>query len=197
MNATLSPSLADAEAQSRRWIERIALGEEAALEQFYRHYHGQVFQFALRLVNNAADAAELANETMMEVWRAAARFAGDSRVRTWLFGIVNHRAIDLLRRRRRRHEHAEELDDVADDAPACSISDVIGGAQDARHVRSCVEQLPERQKAVVHLAFFEELSYPEVAQVLDVPVGTIKTRVMHAKQRLLHCLAGLFARGST
>ena len=181
----------EAEAQSRRWLGEIAAGREAALEQFYRHYHGQVFQFARRLVNNEADAAEITNEAMLEVWRAAARFAGESRVRTWLFGIVNHRAIDLLRRRRRRHEHADELTDVADEAPACNLSDVIGGAQDAGHVRSCVQQLPERQKAVVHLAFFEELSYPEVAQVLDVPVGTIKTRVMHAKQRLQHCLAGL------
>ena len=181
------------EAQSRLWIEQIALGREAALEQFYRHYHGQVFQFARRLVSNDADAAEITNETMMEVWRAAARFAGESRVRTWLFGIVNHRAIDLLRRRRRRHEHADELTDVADEAPACNLSDVIGGAQDAGHVRNCVQQLPERQKAVVHLAFFEELSYPEVAQVLDVPIGTIKTRVMHAKQRPQHCLAALFA----
>jgi len=188
----------EAEAKSRRWLEQIALGQEAALEQFYRHYHGQVCQFARRLVNNDADAAEITNETMMEVWRAATRFAGESRVSTWLFGIVNHRAIDLLRRRRRRHEHADELTDVADDAPACNLSDVIGGAQDARHVRNCVQQLPERQKAVVHLAFFEDLSYPEVAQVLDVPVGTIKTRVMHAKQRLQHCLAGLFSplRGS-
>jgi RNA polymerase sigma-70 factor (ECF subfamily) len=183
----------EAEAESRLWLAEIARGREAALERFYRHYHAQVFQFARRLVGNDADAAELTNETMMEVWRAAARYAGESRVRTWLFGIVNHRAIDLLRRRRRRHEHADELNDVADETAACNLSDVIGGAQDARHVRTCVQQLPERQKAVVHLAFFEELSYPEVAQVLDVPIGTIKTRVMHAKQRLQHCLAGLFS----
>jgi RNA polymerase sigma-70 factor, ECF subfamily len=180
----------DPEQQSRRWLAEIADGREAALEHFYRHYHAQVYQFALRRVSNNADAAEIANETMLEVWRAAARFAGDSRVRTWLFGIVNHRAIDLLRRRRRTTEG--ELDELADES-ACSVADVVGGAQDAGHVRHCVEQLPERQRAVVHLAFFEELSYPEVAEVLNVPVGTIKTRVMHAKQRLQHCLAERFA----
>jgi RNA polymerase sigma-70 factor, ECF subfamily len=178
---------ADAEAQSRRWLAEIAQGRESALESFYRHYHAQVQQFALRLVNNNADAAEIANETMLEVWRAAARFAGDSRVRTWLFGIVNHRAIDLLRRRRR--VHSNELEDIADESPACSVADVIGGAQDAGLVRHCVSQLPERQRAVVHLAFFEELSYPEVAEVLNVPLGTIKTRILHAKQRLQHCLS--------
>ena len=179
---------AEIEAQSRQWLVEIAAGREASLEKFYRHYHGQAFQFALRLVSNAADAAELANEAMLEVWRSAARFAGDSRVRTWLFGIVNHRAIDLLRRRRQLH--SDEVADLIDESAGCSIADVIGGAQDAGYVRHCVAQLPERQKAVVHLAFFEELSYPEVAQVLNVPVGTIKTRVMHAKQRLQQCLAG-------
>lgn len=177
----------DPELESRRWLSEMAAGRESALEQFYRHYHSQVHHFALRLVNNNADAAEIANETMLEVWRAAARFAGESRVRTWLFGIVNHRAIDLLRRR--RHTVSTELDDIIDDSPACSVADAIGGAQDATQIRHCVEQLPERQRAVVHLAFFEELSYPEVAEVLKVPVGTIKTRIMHAKQRLQHCLA--------
>jgi RNA polymerase sigma-70 factor (ECF subfamily) len=181
----------DLEAQSRQWLAEIAQGRESALEQFYRHYHAPAFHFAQRLVNNAADAAEIVNEAMLEVWGAAARFAGESRVRTWLFGIVNHRAIDLMRRRRRTV--SDEIEDVVDESPACNLTDVIGGAQDAGHVRNCVEQLPERQKAVVHLAFFEELSYPEVAEALQVPVGTIKTRVMHAKQRLQHCLSGHFA----
>jgi RNA polymerase sigma-70 factor, ECF subfamily len=185
----------DFESQARQWLAGIAAGRQNALEQFYRHFNAQAYQFALRLVGNAADAAEVTNESMFEVWRSAASFGGDSKVRTWLFGIVNHRAIDLLRRRRRLH--SDDLDELVDDSPSCRIADVIGGAQDAGHVRHCVNQLPERQKAVVHLAFFEELSYPEVAEALHVPVGTIKTRVMHAKLRLQHCLSVLFAAGRT
>jgi len=185
----------DIESQSRQWLALIASGRQGALENFYRHYHAQVQQFALRLVGNAADAAEITNESMLEVWRSAAGFAGDSKVRTWLFGIVNHRAIDLMRRRRRLH--SDDLEELVDDSPSCHIADVIGGAQDAGHVRACVEQLPERQKAVVHLAFFEELSYPEVAEVLHVPVGTVKTRVMHAKTRLQQCLSARFGAGRT
>jgi RNA polymerase sigma-70 factor (ECF subfamily) len=185
----------DPESQARQWLLDIASGRQSALEKFYRHFHAQVQQFALRLSGNAADAAEITNESMLEVWRSAAGFAGDSKVRTWLFGIVNHRAIDLLRRRRRLH--SDDLDELVDDSPSCNIADVVGGAQDAGHVRRCVEQLPERQKAVVHLAFFEELSYPEVAEALHVPVGTIKTRVMHAKLRLQHCLSALIGAGRT
>jgi RNA polymerase sigma-70 factor (ECF subfamily) len=183
------------ESQARQWLAEIAAGRQTALEKFYRHFHAPVQQFALRLSGNAADAAEIANESMLEVWKSAAGYAGDSKVRTWLFGIVNHRAIDLLRRRRRLH--SEDLDELVDDSPSCHVVDVIGGVQDAGHVRQCVEQLPERQKAVVHLAFFEELSYPEVAEALHVPVGTIKTRVMHAKLRLQQCLSALFGAGRT
>lgn len=183
------------ESQARQWLTHIASGRQSALENFYRHYHAQVMQFALRLVGNAADAAEITNESMLEVWRSAAGFAGGSKVRTWLFGIVNHRAIDLMRRRRRLQ--SDDLDELVDDSPSCHIADVVGGAQDAGHVRECVKQLPDRQKAVVHLAFFEGLSYPEVAEALHVPVGTVKTRVMHAKLRLQQCLSERFGVGRT
>lgn len=185
----------DAENQVRQWVLDIASGRQSALEKFYRHFHGQVHQFALRLSGNAADAAEITNEAMLEVWRSAGGFSGQSKVRTWLFGIVNHRTIDVLRRRRRLH--ADDLDELVDESPSCNLADVVGGAQDAGHVRHCVNQLTERQKAVVHLAFFEELSYPEVAEALDVPVGTIKTRIMHAKLRLQRCLSALFGAGRT
>lgn len=180
----------DAETQGRQLLERIAAGDQRALEQFYRHHHGAVYQFALRLVKNAADAAELVNEAMLEVWRGASKFRGESRVRTWLLGIVNYRAIDLMRKRKPLAEDLGVAEDVADDG-ACEIHEALAGAESAQHVRTCVERLPGKQRQVVHLTFFEHLAYPEVAAVLAVPTGTIKTRIMHAKQRLMRCLAGL------
>jgi len=185
-----------AEAAARGLLGDIAAGNQRALEAFYRDYHGAVYQFALRLTRNPADAAELVNESMLEVWKAASTFRGGSRVRTWLLSIVNHRAVDLLRRKQ-RHGGAVELDDELVDDGACPIPDVLAGAQNARHVRACIDRLPERQRQVVHLTFFEQLAYPEIAQVLDVPAGTVKTRMMHAKAKLMHCLAGFFGRGAT
>lgn len=192
---TLEPGASgvDADEEARRLLARIATGDERALEQFYRAHHGAVYQFALRLVKNAADAAELVNEAMLEVWRAAARFRGESRVRTWLLGIVNYRAIDLMRRRKPQSEELTCVEDVVDEG-SCDIHEALAGAETAQHVRTCVERLPDRQRQVVHLTFFEQLAYPEVAQVLAVPTGTVKTRIMHAKQRLLHCLASLLGK---
>jgi len=182
------------EDDARRWLEAIGAGDQRALERFYRVYHGAVYQFALRLVRNPADAAELVNESMLEVWKAAATFRGGSRVKTWLLGIVNHRAIDLLRRKK-RHVGDELYADIADEA-TCSLPDALSDAQHAHHVRHCIETLPERHRQVVHLTFFEQLAYPEIAQVLDVPTGTVKTRMMHAKSKLMHCLQRLFGGGA-
>lgn len=178
------------EDDARGWLAAISAGDQRALESFYRAYHGAVYGFALRLVRNPADAAELVNESMLEVWKAAATFRGASRVKTWLLGIVNHRAIDLLRRKR-RHAASVELDEEIADESACALPDVLANAQHAHHVRDCVERLPERHRQVVYLTFFEQLGYPEIAQVLDVPSGTVKTRMMHAKTKLMHCLEGL------
>jgi RNA polymerase sigma-70 factor (ECF subfamily) len=183
----------DAEAAARVLLGGIAGGDERALETFYRDYHGAVYQFALRLVGNPADASELVNESMLEVWKAAAGFRGGSRVRTWLLSIVNHRAIDLLRRKR-RHDSVELDEEIVDDT-ACDMPDVLAGTQRAQQVRTCIERLPDRQRQIVHLTFFEQMAYPEIAQVLDVPSGTVKTRMMHAKTKLMHCLAGFLKRG--
>src|SRR5262245_27546448 len=105
----------DPEVQAREQLTQIATGDQRALEQFYRTHHGAAYQFALRLVKNAADAADLVNEAMLEVWRSASRFRGESRVRTWFLGIVNYRAIDLLRKRKRRGEDLGPDEDVVDE----------------------------------------------------------------------------------
>ena len=182
------------ENDARAWLAAIGEGDQRALERFYRAYHGAVYQFALRLVRNPADAAELVNEAMLEVWKAAATFRGGSRVKTWLLGIVNHRAIDLLRRKKRHV--SEELDFEVADESTCSLPEALTDAQHAVHVRHCIGTLPERHRQVVHLTFFEQLAYPEIAQVLDVPAGTVKTRMMHAKSKLMHCLQRFLGGGA-
>jgi len=192
-SAGMTRSNDDADATARAWLRDIARGDERALERFYRSFHGAVFRFALRFTQSSADAAEVVNESMLEVWKSAADFRGGSRVLTWLLSIANHRAVDLLRRKR-RHAGSVELDESLIDESACPMPDVLASAESAAHVRTCVERLPERQRQIVHLTFFEQLAYPEIAEALNVPSGTVKTRMMHAKARLMRCLAQLAGR---
>lgn len=166
----------------------IARGREQDLTEFYRRYHGRVYAFLLRKLGDAAEAAEAANEVMMDVWRGAARFEGRSRPLTWVLGIAQHKAMDQMRRRRPDTASGEALDaeHLEDTGPAAL--DLVAREEDAARVRHCVERLSEAHRAVVHLAFFEDLGYAEIAAILDCPEGTVKTRMFHAKQGLKRCL---------
>lgn len=169
-------------------IACMARGEERALAQFYDAFHGRVYAFALRLVHEPADAAEVLNEVMLEVWRRAAAFEGRSRALTWVLGIAHHKSIDRVRARRPGGVDDAVLASVADDAPPAA--EVLARLEDGARVRACLEQLSEAHRQVLHLAFFDDLPYPEIAKVVGVPLGTVKTRVFHAKQLLKQCLAG-------
>ena len=172
-------------------LERMACEDQQALRVFYERFHGPVYHFALRLCGNAADAADVLNESMLEAWRGAGRFAGQARVRTWLLGIVRHKSLDLLRRRRPQLglEAVEAQEPEAELSCPASLALELG--QQGEQVRHCLERLKEGHRQVVYLTFFEELSYPEISGLLDIPHGTVKTRMLHAKQQLLQCLQRL------
>ncbi len=169
-------------------IERIARGDSEAMTRFYQAHEKRVYAFALRKLNDPHAAADIVVEAMMAVWNGAGSFQGGSKVTTWLFGIAHRKAVDLVRKRS-RHE-ADELDfDVVDDDG--DFTRALAAAEDGEQVRRCLAGLPEAQREIVHLAFFEDLSYPEIANLVDCPEGTVKTRIFHAKKKLRLCLERL------
>ena len=170
-------------------LRRIAAGSEQALSEFYQTFHSSVYAFALKLLKDPVDAAEILNIVIMEVWCCAKRFEGRSRVRTWLMGITHHKIIDKLRKRG-KHK-TEEIDPNIPDENSSIVLDAIVSAENAMFIRRCMEKLSDAHSQVVHLTFFEDLSYPEIAQILNCPLGTVKTRMFHAKQLLKKCLAML------
>ena len=175
--------------EARELLDRIARGDESALSDFYRAFEGPVYRFVLSRLNDSFEAADIVKEVMMEVWRHAARFEGRSKVTTWVFGIARHKTIDRLRKR--RPDHGEELDENLpdDDSPdpvACLVA-----AENAEFIQLCMERLSEPHREVVHLAFFEDLPYAEIAGIVDCPEGTVKTRMFHAKKALQRCLQRL------
>ncbi|MET1079838.1 MAG: sigma-70 family RNA polymerase sigma factor [Pseudomonas sp.] len=168
-------------------LQCIARGDQQALHAFYRRFHGVVYQFSLRTLRNGADAADVLNEVMLEVWRRAGTFEGHSQVRTWLLSITRNKSVDLLRRKR----PSEPLDEQAleeDPGAVCGLSAGLELDQQGEQVRYCLDKLKDSHRQVVHLAFFEELAYPQIAEIMAIPGGTVKTRMMHAKQQLLQCL---------
>ena len=171
-------------------IAAIARGDEKALADFYRQYHGQVQAFALKRLGDPVAAAEVVNEVMLEVWRHADRFQGRSRAMTWVLGIAHHKVLDQLRRRGRDAGN-ETLDEQLADEDSSTGFSLLAALQDARAVRHCLDKLSDAHRTVVHLAFFEDLAYPEIARIVECPVGTVKTRMLHARKALRRCLRAL------
>ncbi len=171
----------------RRLLERIARRDRIAFEAFYRLHASSVHRFVRDLVRDDGLAEELTSDVMVEVWRNAGRFGGRSRVRTWVFGIAHHKAIDALRKRR---VVAVPLDDLV------AVSSAVEGPEDAalraadrRTLESAMAALSPEHRAVLELTFVEGFSQREIAEIVSCPVATVKTRAFYAKQRLRDALA--------
>ncbi len=166
-------------------IEQVATGDRTAMKALYERYSGSLQRFVRAWLADPHEAADVMQETLLEVWTGAGRYSGRSSVKSWMFGIARNKAID--RSRRAARTVSREADpDISDEAP--TPPEGLAAFQDAERVRACIETLSAPHRAAIHLAFYEDLTYAEIAGLESCPVGTVKTRIMHAKSLLLHCL---------
>ncbi|MDZ7736091.1 MAG: sigma-70 family RNA polymerase sigma factor [Gammaproteobacteria bacterium] len=168
-------------------LNRIAAGNQAALEGFYRAFEHSIYRYAHLKLNDPHEAADILNEVMLEVWNGAERFEGRSRVSTWVLGIARHKILDRLRARRPDTTDLDSGMDIEDTGAPDPVA-LSAAAEQAREVRRCLQELSDRQREVVYLTYYQGLSYPEIAVVADCPEGTVKTRMYHARKALQRCL---------
>ncbi|KMW59001.1 putative RNA polymerase sigma factor [Candidatus Rhodobacter oscarellae] len=174
-------------------LTQIAHGDKQALAALYKALEKPVYRFIVSRLNDPFESSDVLHDVFMEIWRSAGRFEGRSKVKTWIFGIAYRKVIDQHRKRGRvsvTDDIPEQIDD-SPDAEAC-----LTAGQEAQHVRHCVGQLKDDHKAAISMAFYEDMTYGEIAEAAGVPEGTIKTRVFHAKKLLMRCLQGLVQRGA-
>ncbi len=167
-------------------LAKIAGGDELAFEEFYRLFEQRLYRFIKTKLNDSFEAADILNETFLEVWRRAASFEGRSKVSTWVFGIAYYKTVDRMRKRNpipMQHEAFADIADESDDVLTCLLD-----AEAGEHVRFCLNNLKQDHRAVMHLAFYEDMKYREIANIVDCPENTVKTRMFHAKQVMKKCL---------
>lgn len=166
-------------------LAQVASGDQAALRQLYDRYAAHLKSFVQNYLADPHEAADIVHEAMLDVWRGADRFRGGSAVKSWIFSIARNKAID--RNRKGARTVLGEMDaDIIDDAP--DPHKTLEAFQDAERVRICIEGLNAIQKSAIHLAFYEDLSYSQIAEIEKCPTGTVKTRIMAAKAALMRCL---------
>ena len=166
-------------------IRRIHTGDQQALSTFYQKFANLVYGLALRIVQNNALAEEITQDTFLKVWDQAHRWDPErGSVATWLMTITRYTAIDRVRKEQSRAPWiAIDLDDVLGFMGKDSPFDDPAW-HDGRLIRSLIQQLPPDQQQAVELAFFGALSHTEIAEQLQLPLGTVKSRVRRGLQNL-------------
>lgn len=162
-------------AQDEEVVARIAAGDRRALSDLYERHRGPLAAFLRLYTTDAGLIEEVVQDTMLAVWKGAGRFAGRSSVRSWVFAIARRRAADVLRRKSLPLESEDALRWSADPRPGPEERVLAGVAGEA--MVDAIRALPEIHREVLMLVLVQELSYQETADVVGVPVGTIKSRL--------------------
>jgi RNA polymerase sigma-70 factor (ECF subfamily) len=163
-------------------LTRMAAGDGAALTALYERHGSALFGYLLRLADDYGLAEEILQDTLWAAWQSAGRFEGRSSVRTWLFGIGRRQAHNRFRGRKIEWADLGEAAAVAAVEPGPEET-VLARSQQAE-MAAAMEQLGSLHTEVLGLAFIDDLSYAEIARVLGVPVGTVKSRLFNAKRAL-------------
>lgn len=168
---------------------QVAGGSAVALEVLYDRYSRIVLSFATRMLGDRQSGEELLQEVFLRAWQQAHNYsAGRGSFATWLLSITHNMSIDEIRKRRRRPQRAESADpvlmltNVTDQSPSVEESAELGALREtmARAIRT----LPDAQRRAIELAYYRGLTQREIAEELDEPLGTIKTRMRLGMRKL-------------
>jgi RNA polymerase sigma-70 factor, ECF subfamily len=167
-------------------VNAIAAGDRRAMQVLFGRHQVKVYRFLVRMTGDAAGADDLVSEVFFEVWRKAASFEGRSRVSTWLLGIARFKALSAARRRTEDQLSdltAETIEDESDDPET-----VLSKQDTGTIIRNCLQKLSADHREIIDLVYYHEKSVEEVAEVVGIPSGTVKTRMFYARKQMAELL---------
>ncbi|HYW61402.1 MAG TPA: sigma-70 family RNA polymerase sigma factor [Xanthobacteraceae bacterium] len=168
-------------------VREIARGSQLAMRTLFMRHQVRVYRFIMRIVREPALAQDVLSETFLDVWRRAGRFAGRATVSTWLLSIARHKALTAVKSRPTEPFDGETELVIADPAldPEAELREKDRGAI----LRRCLGELSPQHGEIIDLVYYQEKSMREIADVLRIPVNTVKTRMFYARRRLAAMLA--------
>ena len=181
------------ERQEQQWVDAARQGDQSAFEQLVKLYEKRVLALTTRMCKNPADAEEAAQEAFLSAWQGLPFFRRDASFSTWLYRLASNACVDLLRREGRRQSAAgpslndEEVQlEVPDTAP--SPQEQAERSELRQQIEAGLQALTPDHRQVLLLREMHQLSYDEIAQTLDVDVGTVKSRINRGRKQLRNFL---------
>jgi RNA polymerase sigma-70 factor (ECF subfamily) len=172
------PAKNSAKEQDNALLVAVAAGDRRALEELYLSYHRRLSRFLSRFTPRYENIEEIINDTFMVVWQSAKDFRHASQVSTWIIGIAYRTALKSFRRQK-NHAAAQNLDDCPEQTVDPTIDTEV---QD--WLKRGLSQLPSEQRLTLELAYHMGHSLEEIAAITECPVGTVKARMFHAREKL-------------
>lgn len=173
-------------------MQLVCRGNAPAFEVIYERHSRAAFSLAYRMAGSRGVAEDVVQEAFLSIWRSGARYErARGSVRTWVLGIVHHRAIDALRRsfvHERRRASDEGLEDQLETGERTDVE--AARHEEAATVRAALDHLPAEQSQVIELAYFGGFTHTEIASMLETPVGTVKGRMRLGLEKMRHALGG-------
>ncbi len=171
-------------------LAKIREGDRSAFEQLYRLYHPRLTRFLQSLIRRPTLVEEVLNDTLMVVWNRPDSFHGASKLSTWIYAIAYRKAMKGLRQ---QDEAIEDKDSDNRVSLEAGPEDTSGRTRVHQLLMKAMGELTAAHRAVVDLTYFHELGYREIADILECPVDTVKTRMFHARRHLRKHLGGELA----
>jgi RNA polymerase sigma-70 factor (ECF subfamily) len=178
--------------ETRKLVARCKKGERGAFDDLMRRYEKKVYNFAFRLCGNYDEANDVASETFVRVFNALGNFRGDSSFITWLFRITTNVYLDEKKRQRARpHQSLEEIIELEEttvrrqiEDPSPTPSEQVEHHERVGMLQNAINSLPDYQRMMIVMYHTENRSYEEIADILDLPIGTVKSRLNRARLSL-------------
>jgi len=185
-NHAVSPGVVESasahDGSDQALIRAIAGGDRRAMKVLYARHHVRVYRFVLRLTNDASLAEDLVSEVFFGVWRQAGGFKGKSQVSTWVLAIARHKALSARRHRPDEQLGLDMANAIAD--PADDAETMIHHQDRSAIIRKCLSQLSTGHREVINLVYYHDKTVEEVAEIIQVPKNTVKTRMFYARKCL-------------
>jgi RNA polymerase sigma factor (sigma-70 family) len=175
-------------------VQRATSGDQRAFAELMDRYRDAIYYMLLKMVNNASDAEDLTIEAFGKAFKNITQYAPNYAFSTWLFKIATNNCIDFIRKKKANHvslnhndeEHEKASIDIQ--APVMDPEETLINEQKIKLMRSVVSKLKPRYRKLIELRYFNELSYEEIAEELELPIGTVKAQLFRARELLYNIL---------
>lgn len=190
----INANLSDKAKHDYALVQKAIIGDQRAYAELMDRYRDAIYYMLLKMVNNASDAEDLTIEAFGKAFKNINQYAPNYAFSTWLFKIATNNCIDFIRKKKANHvsldqsndEHERATKDIQ--APVPDPEETLINNQKIKLMRSLVSKLKPRYRKLIELRYFSELSYEEIAEELELPIGTVKAQLFRARELLFNIL---------